>query len=56
VFDQLASLHTVRCPFSDLPTSKPSRWGGLKGVPSVRHLPSLYIRQECAVHSSKQPT
>jgi hypothetical protein len=29
---------------------------GVKGVPSVRYLPSLYIRQECVLHSSKQPT
>jgi DNA ligase D-like protein (predicted ligase) len=28
VFAQLEPLHTARCPFSDLPNSKASHWGG----------------------------
>jgi bifunctional non-homologous end joining protein LigD len=38
VFGQLVPLHARQCPFSDLPNSKASHWGGGVTVEQMREM------------------
>ena len=47
VFAQLQPLHTPRCPFNDLPSSKTTRWGG--GVTAEQMAEMQWVRPELVV-------